>query len=315
MNNPNNFIGFSTISSTQVIDPTIQTVNYKAGDSIDLKKGFHAVHGSNFHAFIGNIDCGGSSAYPENMYTNYYDSLISQQFKVQDTLNEETDTTADDSYTLPCPNDTISFGDTADYDGYRYHWDFGNGQIDTVPNPKVFYATPGTYIVTLILTDSTGIPDTMQTTVVAPDCKIYGYLYENPACGGAPIAGDSLCLAYGGSCVSGVSPAYTQIDGSFTFNSAQVNMLDTNKTYTIISKNGISLIQPPGAQKISQWIKQSPVNLYYATTVHQAWERRSNGYADSTDYATALDLQGNIYVTGGLPIQHFSSPWLRMAYT
>jgi hypothetical protein len=294
VNSPNDFVGYSTVSSTQTIEPTAPTVIYEAGDSIDLKQGFHAVNGSNFHAFIGNVGCSGT------VYTNYYDSLISnpkQQQVYSCTVND--DTTLDNTISLPCPNDTIHLTGKICDTCISYHWDFGNGDTSNLQYPSVYYSTPGNYTITAIFVDTTGEADTAIFNVVAPNCTIYGYLFENLSCGGAPICGDSLCMAdSSGVILTSVSPAYTQINGYFAFNSTQINLLDTNKKYTIISKNGISLIQPPGAQKISQWEKQSAVNLYYSTTVVQQWEKRYNGTADSTDYATALDLQGNIYVTG-----------------
>lgn len=333
VNTPYNFVGYSTIYSTQIIDPTTRTVNYIAGDSIKLISGFHAVHGSNFHAFIGSIDCGGSSFYPDSMYTNYYDSLISMRNTYTLTADDDTIINNNINYTLGCPlaGDSLSFAnifcDTIDT-VYAYHWDFGNGQTSNLQNPTIYYSTSGTYNISVTLTDTnrnvilpdsnTSLVDTFYVSITVPVCELYGYLFENPSCGGACIAGDSLCIAdSSGAIISAVSPAYTQMDGSFTFNSAQINLLDTNKTYTIISKNGISLIQPPGAQKISQWIKQSPVTLYYATTVHQEWERRYNGTQDTTDYATALDLQGNIYVTGATDSSTSYSPgydWLTIKY-
>ncbi len=297
VNSSTNFIGFNSITSTQIINQSAQPVTYKAGDSIHLKKGFHAIAGSNFHASLNEINCEGGSLYPDNMNTDFFDSLISNHKQSFDDT-EDDDTLINNTITLPCPNDTISLGDST-IDNYytSYHWDFGNGQISTLPNPKVYYAVPGNYNITLIVTDSSGVIDTLHISVVAPDCKFYGKLYENPSCGGGFISGDSLYLAHNGTIVNTVDPAITQMDGSFTFNTSQALQLDTTLLYSIVSKSGISLIQH-APQKISQWIAQSPITLYYATTIHQEWVQRYNGANSLVDGATAIDLNGNVYVSG-----------------
>ncbi len=261
VNQPTNFIGYSTISSTQLIDPSSPTVIYKAGDSIQLNKGFHAVHGSNFHAYIGTIDCSDA----ESITPNYDDSISVPQTPYSMIEDDDTIINNDINYTLPCPlaNDTLNlanvFCDTIDT-VYAYHWDFGNGQTSNLQNPKIYYSSPGTYNISVTLTDTNqnvvildttqSLIDTFYVSFTVPVCEIYGYLYENPACGGAPIVGDSLCLADSvGVAITPISNAYTQIDGSFTISSSQINLLDTNKSYTIISRNGISLIKPPGGKK------------------------------------------------------------------
>ena len=309
VNSPANFIGYSTIVSTQLVNSATPIVNYKAGDSIHLKTGFHAVHGSNFHAYIGTVDCSDAES-----HTPYYDSLISVH---QDPYNatENDDTIIDNNIyiTLPCPiiNDTLNFAgvfcDTIDTIN-AYHWDFGNGQISTLQEPKILYNTPGTYTITVIRTDTNSntiitdttisLVDTIKIIVTVPDCKIYGYLNENPSCGGNPIIGDSLYITYNGVHVASVSPAGTQANGSFTFNGTQIDQLDTNKLYSITSQNGTPITGGMTPQSIRQWELQSALNLSYSTTVKQEWVERYNGAASLSDMAYAVDLMGNVYVTG-----------------
>ena len=38
-------------------------------------------------------------------------------------------------------------------------WDFGDGQTSTLQNPSHVYATPGSYTVTLTVTNSDGVSD------------------------------------------------------------------------------------------------------------------------------------------------------------
>lgn len=150
-------------------------VTYVAGESIHLNSGFHVKEGSYFHAYISDIDCDltvgkdSVSAYPNNMYTPYFDSLISQPKTPYDLtlVNTESNT-----LTLECPLDTIRFkginGDTVD-DLHTYFWDFGNGITSTEVDPQVYYE-PGTYNFSLALTDTNGVSDTMKLIVVVPDC-------------------------------------------------------------------------------------------------------------------------------------------------
>jgi len=304
-----NFIGYSTITSKQIIEPSsAPIVNYKAGDSIDLKKGFHALHGSTFHAYIGTVDCSDAQS-----ITPYYDSLISAP-KIPYDTREETDTLENNNIYLPCPNDTLKFTSKLCDTCSSFYWDFGNGQTSTLQYPKVFYANPGTYNVKIILVDTSGVADTALFTVTAPDCRIHGFLNENPSCGGAPIAGVSLYLTYNGNHVNSVTPAVTQSDGSFQFNSTELYQLfpDTNY-YTITSSSGIA-IEEGVAKTINDWMDQSPLSLYYATTVSQKWVARYNGISSLNDEGSAIDLQGNIYVTGFTTSSSTGSDMLTIMY-
>jgi hypothetical protein len=179
---PINFVAFNTLSSTQTIGlqthPIVSenpgNVTYVAGTSIHLIPGFHATEGCYFHAFIDEIHCNGSKAdsyYPNNMYTPYFDSLISQPKTPYDLEVEDT-SGINNLVTMECPVDTLKFmglnGDTID-EYYTYYWDFGNGITSTEVDPQVYYE-PGTYNFSLALTDTNGVSDTMKLIVVVPDC-------------------------------------------------------------------------------------------------------------------------------------------------
>ena len=77
-----------------------------------------------------------------------------------------------ESEIITCPVDTIYasgiYGnDTAGI--MHYKWDFGNGILSTLVHPKVYYNTPGIYTVTLIVTDSILLYDTVRQTFIVPD--------------------------------------------------------------------------------------------------------------------------------------------------
>jgi hypothetical protein len=82
-----------------------------------------------------------------------------------------------DTDTLLCSDDTIKidgiFGD--DIGGVKsYYWNFGNGQSSNLWHPELVYDTAGTYLVTLIITDSLGYTDTLKQYIYKPNCE-----YEN----------------------------------------------------------------------------------------------------------------------------------------
>jgi len=208
---PLKFVAFNTIISTQKILFTDQVIDYilhpetsheeihyrsvagnvtyVAGTSIHLKPGFRAEEGSYFHAYIEDVHCnefpGGSkdttvSDYPDNMYTPYFDSLISLPKTPYD-LEVEDSNGISNLVTLECPVDTLRFrginGDTVD-DQYTYFWDFGNGITSTRVDPEIYYE-PGTYDLTLILADTSGVSDTMKVILEVPDCGTSSVIGED----------------------------------------------------------------------------------------------------------------------------------------
>ncbi|MEO0474127.1 MAG: PKD domain-containing protein, partial [Bacteroidota bacterium] len=54
-----------------------------------------------------------------------------------------------------CSPLTVQFFNTASGAINSYFWDFGNGNTSTLPNPGVIYVTPGTYTVSLTVSDGT----------------------------------------------------------------------------------------------------------------------------------------------------------------
>ena len=67
-------------------------------------------------------------------------------------------------------DESISFSSKGshDPDGYlvEYRWEFGDGQISTIANPSHTYSEPGTYSVTLKVTDNQGATDTSTITCI-----------------------------------------------------------------------------------------------------------------------------------------------------
>jgi len=137
---------------------------------------------------------------------------------------------------------------------------------------------------------TTDIFDIMRYTHLG----INGVLAENLSCGGFPASGDTLVLIKNDTVVA---TAITGENSTFYFNPEELVLLDTVALYSINTKSGITL-QDTAHKTIAQWISESPLNFYYATTVNQEWVARYNGADSLNDVTSALDLQGNIYVTG-----------------
>ena len=70
------------------------------------------------------------------------------------------DFTVDHSFSM-CPPLVSVFHSTVNRSDIRYHWDFGDGNTDTVPNPSHVYFHPGTYTVRLIGIAKQGCADTI----------------------------------------------------------------------------------------------------------------------------------------------------------
>lgn len=51
-----------------------------------------------------------------------------------------------------------------------WEWDFDDGGTSTLQNPTHTYAAPGSYVVTLTVTDADGCIDTFQATIIVPNC-------------------------------------------------------------------------------------------------------------------------------------------------
>ncbi len=84
--------------------------------------------------------------------------------------------------TVPANGLTVSFSSagSSDPDGgvLAYDWDFGNGGSSVVANPSYTYGAAGTYTVSLVVTDSSGLSRAAATTVtVQPPAPVVPVVY------------------------------------------------------------------------------------------------------------------------------------------
>jgi PKD repeat protein len=85
----------------------------------------------------------------------------------------------------------LSSAGSVDPDGAisSYAWNFGNGQTSTSPNPSAVYNTPGTYSVSLTVTDNDGASAVKSTTVTVnpPNVAPVPVIAATPLTGSAPL--------------------------------------------------------------------------------------------------------------------------------
>lgn len=62
--------------------------------------------------------------------------------------------------TITCPGRNVRFNNRSTGLGLRYRWDFGDGTVDSVINPRHTYAADGYYTIRLAVTDRFGCTDT-----------------------------------------------------------------------------------------------------------------------------------------------------------
>ena len=73
--------------------------------------------------------------------------------------------------TTGCVALVVQFTDQSTGNPVFWNWDLGNGQLSTLQNPTAVYTTPGTYTITLVVRNATGINSITKTD----------YIVANPA--------------------------------------------------------------------------------------------------------------------------------------
>lgn len=68
--------------------------------------------------------------------------------------------------TSGCGPLSVSFTDQSTNGPATWNWDFGNGSLSTVQNPTIVYSQPGTYSVTLVVTNANGTHGVTKTNYI-----------------------------------------------------------------------------------------------------------------------------------------------------
>jgi len=79
----------------------------------------------------------------------------------------------------------VQFTDTSTYDPTSWHWDFGDSTTSTLQNPSHTYTTPGTYTVTLTVTNAYG--EDTKTSYVYVYIPWVPSFTASPTSGSAPL--------------------------------------------------------------------------------------------------------------------------------
>ena len=138
------------------------------------------------------------------------------------------------SYNAGCENVNATFRDST-YTQYgvvnSWHWDFGDGSVDSAINTTHHYADGGTYNVQLISTSNKGCRDTLsKQVVILPIAK--GVISTGPPCFDLPVA---------------ISTNATIKSGTFTYNwdfgnGTQGTVNPTSAIYTSLGTDSITLV-------------------------------------------------------------------------
>ncbi|WP_162418554.1 PKD domain-containing protein, partial [Cyclobacterium roseum] len=140
---------------------------------------------------------------------------------------------------------TVSFtgdGSSDDLDDVTYFWDFGNGDSSTEENPSYTFTQPGTYTVTLTVTDGNGNVDEQQLEVVVTDPGVQPSFELRINAGGPEVSFDGKVFDAdnffeGGKTYTNTSatvPALYQTERSSTPKVFGYNIPVPNGTYEVI---------------------------------------------------------------------------------
>lgn len=80
-------------------------------------------------------------------------------------LSYQATTNISASYNTTVNGNTVDFADASSGNITDWQWNFGDGGIDNVQNPSHTYTCPGTYTVSLVITDATGCSTQYQNSV------------------------------------------------------------------------------------------------------------------------------------------------------
>ncbi|SHJ27469.1 glycoside hydrolase family 48 protein [Aquimarina spongiae] len=72
-------------------------------------------------------------------------------------------------------------------DALSYNWNFGNGQTSSLVNPTITFSTPGSYLVTLTVSDGQNISSEVNKTITVTDGSPIAAFTATPDAGAAPL--------------------------------------------------------------------------------------------------------------------------------
>lgn len=110
---------------------------------------------------------------------------------VFDTGHIEIPLSAKFDYVTGCSYDPVCFTDISTYTAGNtitsWFWNFGDGNTSTLQHPCHVYSSPGTYLVTLTISNGTCTHSYSQSIIVSPS-PTAAFTFSGPVCTGVPVA-------------------------------------------------------------------------------------------------------------------------------
>jgi hypothetical protein len=147
------YVGASQPPAGNVTVHSPGSMIFKAGHHIFLEPGFEVEAGGNFETILEPCNIG--------------------TLRIADnSMSEDSIGIYDDRVdTLDCGTDSLIIqgldGDTV---SYSFQWDFGNGVTSTDKIARIYYDSPGSYLVQMIITDTSNVTDTLTKIYIVPEC-------------------------------------------------------------------------------------------------------------------------------------------------
>jgi len=141
--------------------------------------------------------------------------------------------------TRGCSPVTVQFSDQSSGSISDYYWTFGNGNTSTLKNPSAIFYKPGTYTVTLEVTDGSGAKDKVTKTA-------YIEVFELPTANFDPIPGKD----------KGCAPLTTPFSSKSKEGSAKITQVtwDFGDGNTSISPSGYHTYKVAGTYDVSMLV-------------------------------------------------------------
>ncbi|MFH0894448.1 MAG: C1 family peptidase [Bacteroidota bacterium] len=149
----------------------------------------------------------------------------------------------------------------------------------------------------LVLLDNIYIPVEIDALEIPDSLMLKGTLLSSANCGNNPVENYILILTdENNNPITSISPVLTDENGEFKFDYFETLGLDTTMLFGIATQGGFK-IGSLGYKTIKQWIDGSPWTMTLED-VSEVWVATMSHNDNIVEAATALDLQGNVYVTG-----------------
>ncbi|HLP21589.1 MAG TPA: PKD domain-containing protein, partial [Chitinophagales bacterium] len=119
-----------------------------------------------------------------------YNTTFTDSCLLNDTAHIEIPLSGKFDFSTGCYNDSVCFTDMSTYTAGNnitgWQWFFGDLTSSTLQDPCHLYASPGTYTVTLVVTNSL-CTDTITDTVTVPIQPTAAFTFSGPNCVGQPV--------------------------------------------------------------------------------------------------------------------------------